>query len=322
MSTAQEFLERLKIHYRNEPIIEGGVNSEKFSELNKAELDSFDEETKEKLTLYRVEDDHIVKELVNEVFPILTPDEYERAKNIAFGKLYNMQMNAFCAKSQDGLDNYCIVLNHGLLMLLHKFGKLLAAKNNPEGVSFCNREEDLSKITSNQYYDWALELIANYKHHKAPVGAMVKLKPEMNYQHALVLHFQELFVLCHELGHFFNNDLTDKRNLTYLIEGEAEVIAENKHYQMEYNADLYAFDLVSRVARQKYKLEKKDLLNFIIMLFDTMAMINPEKGPRHPAAISRIMNVISENWGKKVAKQYLKTYDSGANFKDFYDKLN
>lgn len=320
MPTPKDFLERLKIHFRFEPVIEGSVKSDEFSKLTRTEFENFESSIKEKLKNYNVEDDYIVEELVKDILPILTTKEKESLTNVAFGKIYNTKMNAFCAKSQDGLDNYCIVINEGLLMLLHKYGKLVLARNNPESVLFCNRD-NVYNITSEDYVDWANELIDNYKYYKAPVGAMIKLKQEATIQHGFSLNFQELFVLCHELGHLFNKDLENKQNLTYLIDSEAEIVEENKFYQIEFNADLYAFDLTSRIAKHKFKIDKKYILPFIIILFDTMAMINPNHGEKHPSAINRIMNVIENNWGEDIADEYLKTYEKVTSTNDFFNRL-
>ncbi|PXX98808.1 hypothetical protein DF185_15640 [Marinifilum breve] len=320
MTTPKDFLERLKIHFRYEPVIEGSVRSDEFSKLTRVEIQNFESSIKEKYKNYKVEDDHLVTDLFNDVLSILTPTERDSLTNVAFGKIYNTKMNAFCAKSQDGLDNYCIVINEGLLMLLHKYGKLAVARENPENVSFCNRGKT-SDFTSETYESWANELINNYKYYKAPVGAMLKLKPEGTAQHAFSLHFQELFVLCHELGHFLNKDLENKENLTYLIASEAEVIEENKYHQIEFNADLYAFDLVSRVAKHKYNINSKYILPFIIILFDTMAMINPNQGKKHPGAINRIMNIVENHWGKDIADEYLKTYEDVTTINDFFNKI-
>ncbi|MBS1614157.1 MAG: hypothetical protein JST49_15160, partial [Bacteroidetes bacterium] len=134
MSTSKDFLERLKVHYRYEPIIEGGVKSKTFSEMTKAEFENFEGAMKEKLLNYTVESDHIVQQLVDDVMPILNSTEKTMVADVAFGKIYNTKLNAFCAKSQDGFDNYCIVINEGLLMLLHKYGKLLLATHSPESV--------------------------------------------------------------------------------------------------------------------------------------------------------------------------------------------
>lgn len=139
MPTPNDFLNRLKTHFRFEPIIEEGVRSEEFSAITKGEFEKLESAIKEKYQNYSVEDDHIILGLVEDVFPTLTASESESLKSCAFGKIYNTKMNAFCAKSQDGLDNYCIVINEGLLMLLHKYGKLLSAQNNAKNVTFCNR---------------------------------------------------------------------------------------------------------------------------------------------------------------------------------------
>ena len=161
MSSSDEFLGRIKSHFRYAPIIEGLEKSEEFSQLTRAEFESFENSVKKKLENFDVESDYLVEQLVNEVMPVLNSSESEMAANVAFGKLYNTKMNAFCAKSKDGFDSYCIVINEGLLMLLHKYGKLLSARSNPRNVLFCNREE-AAKIDSETYAQWSIELISNY----------------------------------------------------------------------------------------------------------------------------------------------------------------
>lgn len=320
MPTPNDFLQRLKIYFRFEPVIEGGAKSEEFSTLTKIEFDKFEGAIKKKYKNYSIEDDHIVLNLVEDVLPILINIESEVLKRCAFGKIYNTKMNAFCAKSQDGLDNYCIVINEGLLMLLHKYGKLLSAQNNTGNVEFCNRGA-VHLISENDYREYSNELIQNYKKYKAPVGAMIKLTSESTANHSFILHFQELFVLCHELGHLFNKDLEKKQHLMNLFDSEASVIVENKFHDIEYKADLYAFDLVARVAKHKYNIDKKYILPFVIMLFDIMALVNPFENEKHPAAIDRITNVIYHNWNKQIAENYVKTYSAEISAEDFFKHL-
>lgn len=320
MSTPNEFLDRLKVHFRFEPIIEGGVKSEKFSKLTKREIEKFEGAIKEKYKDYSIEGDHIVLGLIEDVLPILTPLEIKSIENCAFGKIYNTKINAFCAKSKDGFDNYCIVINEGILMLLHKYGKLVIAQKDPKKVTFCNRG-DLELFSKDDYAEFASELIKNYKDYKAPVGAMIKLNHESTIGHSFILHFQELFVLCHELGHLFNKDLEEKQNLMNLFDSEANVLIENKFHEKEYKADIYAFDLVSRVAKQKYNLDKKQILPFVIMLFDIMALINPNNSKKHPASIERITNIIYSNWNDQAMVDYMKTYSKEISAEDFFNGL-
>jgi hypothetical protein len=320
MSTPKEFLDRLKTHFRFEPVIEGGIKSEEFSAITKSEFEKFEGAIKEKYKNYSIEDDHIVLDLVEDVLPVLTPLEIESIEKCAFGKIYNTKMNAFCAKSKDGFDNYCIVINEGLLMLLHKYGKLIIAQANAKNVTFCNRG-NLQLFSEKDYAEFANELIQNYKDYKTPVGAMIKLTHESTVSHSFILHFQELFVLCHELGHLFNKDLEEEQNLMNLFDSEANVLEENKFHEIEYKADSYAFDLVSRVAKQKYKIDKKQILPFFIMLFDIMALIDPNKSEKHPAAIDRITNIIYSNWDKQTADNYLKTYSEEISAEDFFNNL-
>lgn len=319
MSTPNDFLERLKTHFRFEPIIEGltHTKSDKFTELTKKEFDQFETSIKEKYK-NSVEDDTLVLKLIEEVTPILTPIEAKALEKCAFGKIYNTKMNAFCAKSKDGYDNYCVVINEGLLMLLHKYGKLLIAQSNPKNVLFCNYN-NFKKFTRDNYRELANELIQNYKDYKAPVGAKVKLTPESNMGHGFSLHFQELFVLCHELGHIFNKDLEDKENLMDLFGSEISVLEENKFHEKEFKADLYAFDLISRVIENKY--EKKHILSYVIMLFDIMAIIKPTDSKKHPAPIDRILNIVYENWGEKSAENYIKSYESKSAYEHFFNNL-
>lgn len=205
-------------------------------------------------------------------------------------------------------------------MLLHKYGKLIIAQRNPESVTFCNRG-DVKLFSGKNYGEFASELIENYKEYKAPVGAMIKLTEDSTMNHGFILHFQELFVLCHELGHLFNKDLEESKNLMNMFDSEANVLEENKFHEKEYKADLYAFDLISRVIKQKYSFEKKQVLPFIIMLFDFMALINPKNSKKHPAAIQRITNIIETNWNEQAAENYLKTYSGEISAEEFFNGL-
>jgi len=321
MSTPQDFLKKVKEYYRFIPELAVVTEcSDEFTRLTKGEADSFEGELHEIAKNYSIENDDIILNLVKDVFPILNIEEKKKLKNVAFGKIINTTVNALCIKSNDGFNNYCIVLNQGLLMLFHKHAKLTYAAADPNAVIFCNRG-DHTKINSSTYKKWSNELIGNYKRYNTPIGTIIKLSKRAGSNHSINISVQELFILCHELGHFYNCDLEDNFAIANLINTTWSVVDDNKDHEIEYKADLTGFDLLVKAVKLKFNLGKKYCLLQVAVVFDILAMINPNESNNHPAPIDRICNIIQYFFGESFVEPYLKTYSEDYTFLDFFNSL-
>jgi hypothetical protein len=138
----------------------------------------------------------------------------------------------------------------------------------------------------------------------------------------VLLRLQELFILCHELGHFFNGDLEEQNNLVKLWQTNWAVVNENKDHQIEYKADLTGFDILTRIGKKKFNLDRKYVLLQVMAVFDILAMIDPSESKDHPAPIDRTCNIIQHFFGEKYVQQYVKTYYSEVIFSEFFNSLN
>lgn len=315
MTTPQELLKEVKEHFKYIP----NVKTESSEVFLKNTLDTLEDTIEnlnypeeEKVKLFM--DDHIVEDLSKDILEIFEEDERERIKTkIAFGKIINTTVNALCVE-KDG--NFVIVVNEGLLQLLHRFGKLLTASAEPHNVLYCNRG-NVKDIDSQTYKTWAFELIENYEKYNSPIGAMVNLTKDAMISHAITLNLQELFVVCHELGHYLNGDLFQKENLKELINTSWNIYCENKNHEIEYKADLTGFNILCKVAKKKYGIGKDELLPFIAFLFDILGTITKETDS-HPDPIIRTYNIIKYNFSEQSAEDYLKTYSDELSLNDFF----
>lgn len=315
--TPQELLKEVKEYFRYVPDVKT-ESSETFYKMTIEAIAKLNVPEDENVK-FDIENDYIVEALSKDILNVLDEKESEDIrKNIAFGKIYNTTVNAMCIEEN---GSYVIVVNEGLLLLLHKYGKLNVASIEPENVIFCNRG-DVKSIDSQTYRIWANELIENYKKYSTPLGAMIKLNEKGNISHSITLDLEELFVICHELGHYLNGDLSKKENLINLINTSWNVYNENKNHEIEYKADLTGFDIFCKVAKKKYGLEKNQLVLYVAILFDILHMITPEATESHPNAIDRTYNIIKYNYNEKLAEDYLNTYNKKLALKDFFNSLN
>lgn len=314
-SSPDEFVKDLQNYLKNEPPIKG-EGHEEFTRLNEEQFKELEITYGQNPDYFR-ESNYLVESLFETVASSLNEDDLKSVKEkIAFGKVLNTFCNALCVKSQD--NKYAVLIYEGLMLLLHKYGKLILASHFPDKVLSCNRG-NVKELKSEDYKAFADELIENYKSIGAPMGAMIKFDLEFIESHALNLTLQELFVLCHELGHFFNGDLENENNFYSLTKYDWKIFDDNKDHLMEFNADLTGFAIFEKAVLTKYKgLPRKYLLVALSQLFDILALLNPHPSHSHPAPIDRIMNIISYHFGEETAGKYLATYDSKEKLQEFF----
>lgn len=312
----EDFLKAAQVLLKNNPPIEDERHDE-FTRITDEELKQFDEFkgiTRQEIS----ESNFVIKNLFKFIEDSMDKEELEHVRNnIAFGRIENSNCNAMCVKSHDG--KYAVLIYDGLMNLLHKHGKLLFAAQDPDKVTFCNRGNP-KKLNRKQYLQFAKELIENYKKYGTPVGAMIKLEYELMVPHSISLALQELFVLCHELGHFFNGDLEKKQNFYTLTQYNWDVFDDNKDHSMEFKADLTGFSIFEKAVVVRFpELPRKFLLAHLSILFDTLALLNAKGSKSHPAPIDRMMNIITHHYGVNVAREFLETYESKEKVQSFFN---
>jgi hypothetical protein len=226
--------------------------------------------------------------------------------SIAFGKALNGEFNALCVRNDDG--QYAVLIYEGLMTLMHKYDKFIVASTSPESVTFCNRA-NLQELKGSDYIAFADELIVNYKLTHSPMGALIKLAPNAAAGAGINTHLKELFVLCHELGHFFNGDLESTQNFHTLANTQWLVFDDNKSHEREYKADLTGFSIFEKAVSYKYKDFPKNLLiSVLAQVFDLMSMIDSESSDTHPAPMNRLKNVVTVNFGAEAAAALMAMY--------------
>ena len=228
--------------------------------------------------------------------------------NIALGMLDTGEANDAIYKSQDG--KYAILLNTGLMLLLNKFSKLIIAWNDPRLVTYCNRKP-AKDLTVTELRGYLPELIETYKQHGVPYGARLKLQSSVAGRQSSLLHLSELFIVCHELGHFLNGDLEDEANFC-AVEGKPGLkrFEENKDHAIEYAADATGFGLLKDVLKilPNGSTPQNGLLA-IINLFNLFYLLTDGDSHSHPNPRSRSVNIGRTYFGEEFADKLQKSYD-------------
>jgi hypothetical protein len=242
---------------------------------------------------------------------MLDTDEVQIIKDkIAIG---NAKIDSIRARIIKKDDFYAIVFDFGLYMYLNKNLKLLYASQKPDDVIFCNRIEK-EQYSGKIFREFRDELSDIYKGARRVLGTMIILKPEVMLVE-VQLYFIELYILCHELGHFFNGDLDDKKSMVSLYDNAEEKILRDDESQLkEINADLKGFQLVLRILVEKNKIGRNIMppeliLPTLITMFDIFTELAPKKSDSHPHPIDRLLNIIDVFYGNDATEFIIKTYE-------------
>ncbi len=231
-------------------------------------------------------------------------------EKIAIG---NAKIDSVRARLVKDGNFYVIIFDFGLYIYLNKNLKLLYASQQPEDVIYCNRleKDQFSKSIFREYRD---ELCQIYKGARRVMGAMILLKPEVTLV-GFQLYFIELFILCHELGHFFNGDLEDKNQTIPLSDNsDSQVLRDEYSQKKEFDADIKGFHLVLRILIKKNESGKSFIhpqliLNTLIINFNILAELAPKESSTHPYPLNRLLHIIDVYYGQDAADFILKTYE-------------
>jgi len=244
-----------------------------------------------------------------QVYGSLAPDVAARVlPSIALGVLDTGEANAAIYKSPDG--KYAILLNNGLMLLLNKFFKLIIAWESPRAVTYCNRKP-AEELTVEELRGYLPELIEAYKQYGAPYGAMLKLDSSGVGRQSALLHLSELFIVCHELGHFLNGDLDDGSSFC-CVEGRPwlQKFEENKDRTTEYAADVTGFRLLHDVMKaMPGDVRPLHGLQAIISLFNLFFLLTEGESASHPDPRSRSVNIARHFFGQDFAATLERSYD-------------
>ena len=257
--------------------------------------------------------------LTNDVFRSLDRKDVDRiSTDIAIGVLPSGEGNAFIAKSPDG--KFAVVLCSGLMLLLHKYFKLVRAFVAPEDVIHCNRKP-ASDLTKDDLSSYIGDLIEMYRAHSAPYGPMIKLSDRATIEHSLLLHLAELFILCHELGHFFNGDLADLSAYSPLATGaDGHRYEEYQSHEIEHLADITGFGLYIRVVNGcQLDTSSMEVLKPILAMFNLFYALAGGASSTHPHPYDRVVRIVTHHYGPSTGQQIAAALSNPAILPTFFE---
>jgi hypothetical protein len=241
------------------------------------------------------------------------------SSRVAVGCLEHMQVNAACICSPEGW--IAILVNNGLLTFLNKLFKLTAVAHEPDAVLYCNRG-DAGLFGSGDYAAWATEMTAYYAVHREPLGPQLVLKPESDAakRYALMLHFSEVFVLGHEIGHVVLGHLDrgtpEERELRADPEGIVS-IKEGEAWHDEADADMIAWSVILSLF-SKRGADDRFLVSQLAGLMNVLHGIHRDTRTTHPPPISRLLEIVARFYGEDSATRLLRTYQDQGTMNEFF----
>ena len=235
------------------------------------------------------------------------PTQYSEAiqNHIAFGTIITNDFNAACLKSDD--KKVAILINSGLVRLLNSTIKYMLAGISPDKVLHWKGDGPKPE-TREEWIEIMHQYIENYTKNKFS-GPFITLDHPLSLIQGGTCVISELFVLCHELGHFFNGDLDNDENLVqFLYFNDVAILEEGKSHQMEYNADIKGFELLLQIISITNVIPLSAVLSYISYFFDILHLISEHASSSHPAPRDRLINLAKHYYGEEVALKLLRSH--------------
>lgn len=126
------------------------------------------------------------------------------------------------------------------------------------------------------------------------------------------LRIAELFIICHELGHFLNGDLDkDEYFSAYLNIDWVQKFTGTTGHEQEYSADTTGYDLLRRVVTRDYPhLPERAPLQSIVLLFCLLSLIcGGEPSPSHPSTKERALHIARTFFGTEFEEELRRGYE-------------
>lgn len=204
--------------------------------------------------------------------------------SVAFGVTTTLKKEGFITKS-NGLS-YALIISTGLYDFISgaiKFSLAINAPNLFSSPSVTHLKEDFYNI---------LKKYNNLEKGSTILINSLTLKNENKHELVIPLFLFILFIICHELGHFCNNDLSKKSNLL-LLNGydNVSVLKSNMNHLMEYKADLFACNLMKRIIDKNTYIPPEEFMRYYFTFFNILDIIQPHSCYSHPSPIKRFLNI-------------------------------
>jgi hypothetical protein len=252
----------------------------------------------------------IVADLWNDLRGAL-PEEFWDGLPMAVGELDNMEVNAFCSKSEEGY--IAVVINSGLMTLLNKLSKITVAVTQPSAVKYCSRKLKKKRAKA-MLQEIQREVCANYRQTREPLGPQMILYGQAHHVHATQLHVWEMFVLCHEIAHVLCGHLKDKHQMVSEVLDETTSLSNDSDaHRQETQADCTGLLLLKEyLAKTKASVfpanDDRQLIGFLITLFNHLFEIGASESASHPHPMIRLRNMMEFVYGERFARLVADSY--------------
>jgi hypothetical protein len=245
IETAEEFANYLRFKYNN-GYLDGKVYDAKYIEKLKSELKEIGYEGTTELSDI---EERIIGGLVEDILPVLNEEQSVFVKeNIHFGVINSSTVNATIYKND--YNKFAIMFRIGLITFLNKYFKLLIALENISWITFCDRKE-ITELTKGDIIEYLDELVENTRLYGKPSGVKIILNSEGRIHQANLLDISELFIMCHEFGHFLNGDLDKKEDYHMIYEEDKQISELSIKHEREYEADHTGFQLMLNILKNR-----------------------------------------------------------------------
>lgn len=254
--------------------------------------------------------DGVVESQWKDLKGVLTVEEVRQiGQDFRVGSISSPDLGAFIVRDDKAL---ALIVNWGLMILIHDDLRLSMAARNPENVEFVEGLQR-SEISREQLNALSDGLRQNIKDGRGPKAPYVQLSQSAASVHVLTVDMYESFVMAHEIGHILNGDL--ERDDAFAVSEKfpnVEIFRENVNHAMEFNADRKGFELLLRLtkARNRGLTGEGFALLCVVGLFDLLALtISADESPTHPSPLQRILNVSRQFYGDDFADKMARSYD-------------
>lgn len=239
-------------------------------------------------------------------------------ENVAVGELQTLDANSLCVKVPAG--GYVVLLNTGLMILLHKSIKAFASRMTIQTQAKNGDHKPEKGPSLEETARYMYEIIATYISYNAPVGPMLPIESLSESQILFsegLLHFSEMFVLAHEFGHILENHLSQV-NVSKMMMKDREIDFFRPDWNQEYDADLRGLKLILETAEDTGKNSLYRALAYAgpdlsLTIFDLVDRISKTKFSSHPPARLRRKNlrksVPTKDKGLTLARAFQKLAD-------------
>jgi len=260
----------------------------------------------------------VVGDLSAQIFECLPADKGKLVHDsVAIGPLFSGNVNATIIRSMD--DKYAVLINEGLMILIHKVLKLYSAMKRPDLVTYLPSGQPIT-LTSHNLRHMLSELFRTYRDSGLPSGALIGIDESLEWSYGIMRTLAQLFVLSHEIGHFLNGDLADRDAfLPFMGRKDLRRFRENVSHRAELDADITGFEIVLNCTRKwhndidEQRTQDFHQLSFlsVIQLFDIPGAIGAgEDSTSHPSVVTRVVNLAGHFFGDDAAKKWERSYES------------